>query len=804
MCKSCLFYKEGNALKEFQNGRKIKKEKMKRSLYITILVFTVAFSNCTTTKSSKELFNSNWQFAISDASIETIGSVSDWEKVSLPHTPVIEPKVMIGQWQGICWYKKDFQIPTSAKNQKLIFRFEGAMNASEFWINGQKVAEHLGGYLPVVFDFTAFAKVGENNTIIVRLDNNDNPTTGPKPMKTLDFNMYGGLHRDAFLIVKNPLHITDPILTNLPASGGVFVTYPKVEKEVATVQVQVHVQNDNKTSKSFSLINELWKDGKLVASILSKKTTLEANGNTEVVEKINVESPDLWSPKSPSLYTLKTKIVSNGQEIDREENRIGIRKINFIENEFYINGEKTFLRGVNRHQDYPYVGYATSNEANYRDAVKIKEAGFDYIRLSHYPHSPSFMDACDELGLVVLDAILGWQYYSRDSLFQEQIFRTAHDLIRRDRNHPCVIAWEVSLNESWMDNSFIDELHRIAHEEYPGDQCFSAGWQEYGYDIYLQARQHRLKHYKTPKKPYNVTEYGDWEYYAQNAGFNQDLWDGLKEGDRTSRQLLTDGEARMLQQATNIQEAHNDNFNTPAFADGYWVMWDYNRGYSNDLEASGIGSIDRLPKFSYYFYQSQRNANEVSGLYQSGPMVHIASYWQKDSPLNVRVFSNAEQVELFLNGRSLGVQTPDSNRISNNLAHPPFTFNIDKFEAGELIAKAFINNIEVASHTVKTPLKPKTIKLEIDESGKSPKSGVNDVVFVYASIKDENGTTVPINNIEVKFEIEGDAKIVNPDLIFTEAGIAAVLVKIGSNKNEIIITAQSDNLIEGVLNFNVE
>ncbi|MDA3815873.1 MAG: DUF4982 domain-containing protein, partial [Prolixibacteraceae bacterium] len=702
---------------------------MARFTKLLVAIATIALlAGCSGTKSTKELFNDGWQFAISDATIDEVENISNWEPVSLPHTPVITPEVMKGQWQGISWYKKTFELPSSTKGQRLILRFEAAMNVSEFWVNGQKVKTHMGGYLPVVFDFTGAALPGEENTILVKLDNTDNEITGPKPMRRLDFNMHGGLYRDAYLMIENPLHITDPILADKTASGGIFVTYPVVKEDTAVVQVQTHVQNSHKKTKSFIVVNEIWNNDKKLYAKMSKKVKLKADTDTEITMQLGMTNPELWSPQLPNLYTLKTKIVVNGHETDEEETQIGIRRIKITKGKFIINGREMQLRGVNHHQEYPHIGYAVSNEAQYRDAQKIKSAGFDYIRLSHYPHSPAFMKACNELGIVVLDAILGWQYYSKDPAFQQQIYRTAHDLVRRDRNHPCVIAWEVSLNESWMDESFIDELTRIAHAEYPGDQCYTAGWQEYGYDIFLQARQHRLRHYKEPQKPYSVSEYGDWEYYAQNAGLNQDNWDGLKQADRSSRQLLSDGERRLMQQATNVQEAHNDNYSTPAFADSYWVMYDYNRGYSDDLEASGLASIYRVPKFSYYFFQSQRPATEVSDKYQSGPMVHIASWWTNESPLNIRVYSNANEVELFLNGKSLGRKQPDQNRISDNLPHPPFTFNIKQFEAGELLAKAYINGEVAATHSVKTPGETTALTITIDESGKAPKAGVNDVV----------------------------------------------------------------------------
>ena len=411
---------------------------------------------------------------------------------------------------------------------------------------------------------------------------------------------------------------------------------------------------------------------------------MDAKADIEHNAVFTVDSPQLWSPQAPHLYSMRTGIVSKGKIVDERETQIGIRRITISEKGFLINGKKMFLRGVNRHQEYPYVGYAISPNADYRDAKLIKEAGFDYVRLSHYPHSRHFMRAANELGLVLLDAILGWQYYNPDPAFSEHVLQTCRDLIRRDRNHPSVIAWECSLNESQMPPALVESFDQIVHREYPGNQAYSAGWVSEGYDIYLEARQHRLTHPERPipYKPYVVSEYGDWEYFAQNAGFNQDAWEDLAEVARTSRQLLSHGEARLLQQAVNIQEAHNDNLATPAFADGYWVMFDYNRGYADDLEASGLMSIERLAKPAWFFFRSQRDAEQVSTLYSSGPFVHIASEWHVNSPRSVRVFSNGDEVELFLNGISLGRQIADSDRISRNLRHPPFTFVTERFIPG--------------------------------------------------------------------------------------------------------------------------
>jgi len=771
--------------------------KLQRIFNVSLVFLMIVNYSCTVKqndKGQKINFNTNWQFKIDEKSnINTVDDTDNtdfitWEKVNLPHTPKIEPLIVNNQWQGNSWYKKEFDLSDNQKNKKLFLKFEAAMNIAEVWVNGKKLAEHYGGYLPFVVDFTAVAKFDQSNTITIKLNNEDSSITGPKPLEKLDFNTYGGLYRNVWFITKNKLHITDAILADKPASGGIFVRYSEVTDESANINIQTHLRNENDEVQSFVIRQSLMKNDSLINFAESESFSLQPETDSEFEIDLLVENPRLWSPDYPNLYDLKTEIIQNNQVIDEEINRIGIKTMKFVGQDFYLNGEKMFLRGVNRHQEYPYIGYALSDKANYRDAKKIKEAGFDYVRISHYPHSSAFMKACDELGLINIDAILGWQYFNEEKAFQKQVFQTAKDLIRRDRNHASVLAWEVSLNESWMAESFIDSLTKIAHQEYPGDQSFTAGWQSYGYHIYLQARQHRIQHYdSTLTKPYVVSEYGDWEYYAMNAGLNQDSWSGLLQEERSSRQLRSAGEKALLQQATNIQEAHNDNLQTPAFADGYWVMYDYNRGYSDDLEASGIMDIFRLPKPSYYFYQSQRSHDEPFGK----PMVHIANEWKKSSPTEIRIFSNADEVELVVNGKTLGRQKPDENSISSHLNHPPFTFNIAEFEAGKLEAKAYISDKEVANHVVQTPQEASKIKVELDLSSYPLDENKDDIVFVYAKILDNNNTLITDFAGKVEFRIEGNAELIGENPVSVEAGIASILLKTSSNTNDLKIEART-------------
>jgi beta-galactosidase len=753
-------------------------------------------------------FNAGWRFHLGDLPGAEAPACpdADWAAVDVPHAARLEARVtdkeMRQQWEGICWYRKTIDVPAPPAGGVVWLRFEGAMNVAEVFVNGAHRARSLDGYTPFVVDLTPEA--GRRGvTVALRLDNRATEVTGPKPLPLLDFHLYHGLYREVSLIVKPAVHITDEMREDRVASGGVFVTYPAVSPEQATVATQVHLRNTGRAPATATVRTVLREqDGTRVAAGESAPLELGAGDDRAVRLALVVERPKLWSPQSPHLYLLDAEIAIDGDVVDVQRQRIGIRRFQVGPGALVINGRKTWLRGVNRHQEYPYVGNAVPANAQYRDALKIKQAGFDYVRLSHYPQSPAFLDACDELGLVVLDGILGWQFNPGTPAFMDNRVAAARALVRRDRNHACALLWEVALNETPMSREFIARLQGAAHEEYPGDQMVTAGWRD-GYDVKLSARQHgSTKEFAAATFPCLVSEYGDWEYYAGNAGFNQEAWGNLRAAERNSRQSRGDGEVRLLQQATNVQEAHDDNRSTHAFGDGYWVMYDYNRGYASDLETSGVMDLFRLPKFSHAFFQSQREAADVLPGRAGGPMVTIASWWTSASPLNVRVFSNCDEVELALNGRSLGRRRPDRDRLSAHLAHPPFTFAVAAFEPGDLRAVGYLAGRAVAEHRVRTPAAPVGLALAIDESGRAFAAG-GDLVFLYARIVDANGTVVPAANAAVTFTVAGDATLIGDNPSPAEAGIASILLRSGAQRGPLRVTAQSGAL-HGAAELTVE
>jgi len=758
----------------------------------------------------KQSFNRDWEFvkataadtAWSPALLEKNKGVK-WERVSLPHTANIEPIEKVSQqWQGLCFYRKFFSVPVSSRGKHIALQFEAAMQQAEVYLNGRHIFRHLGGYLPFYMDISDGIKFGSENSLLIVLDNRDNRLIPPgKPLNDLDFNYYSGIYRNAWLITKEKLHISDAVAADHIAGGGVFVHAEKVGKRMATLKVETELRNDG-SAPGQAKISYTLKDrsGKIIVQSSSENEWVGKESAKTFTRSLAVPDPRLWSPANPYLYRLMVTVEQNGKVIDRQGVRTGIKILRFEDGVLVLNGKKVKIRGTNRHQDYPYIGNALSDNAQYRDAWKIKQAGFNFVRSSHYPQSPAYLDACDELGIMVMDAIPGWQFPGNDS-FRVNSYQNIRDMIRRDRNHAAIILWEASLNESGMKKEYMQEAHRIVHEELPFKNIYSAGWIDDVYDVFLPARQHAKapaywRNYKK-NKPLLIAEYGDWEYYAQNAGFNQKEYKDLKEEERTSRQLRGFGEKRLLQQALNYQEAHNDNLYAPVAGDANWLMFDYNRGYATDIQSSGIMDIERLPKFSFYFFQSQagpelREINSASGF--GGPMIFIANYWQDVTDTVVRIYSNCEEAELFLNGRSMGRQTPDKDEVSTNLKHPPFTFHLKSFQPGTLTAIGYISERKAAEQQRKTPGIPARIHLRVDKSGKELKAGENDMVFVYAEITDKDGTVIPGDHRMIEFKVDGDASVLGPQVVRAEAGTATLLLRAGEKAGEVKISASGEEL----------
>ncbi|MGB7784731.1 MAG: glycoside hydrolase family 2 TIM barrel-domain containing protein [Salinimicrobium sp.] len=750
---------------------------------------------------SREDFGNDWQFQRLQ---DSLPSPREWDKVFLPHSVKIEPLIVNEQWQGKALYRKTFYVDKTSA-EKWFFQFEGVMQEAEVKINDSMVKLHQGGYLPFTVDATPFLKNGQENTIEVNVTNVDDPNIPPgKPLEDLDFNYYGGIYRNVYLVKTGPTYITDAVHAELVNGGGLLLHFEEVNSARAGGFLKTHVQNDAAAAREIRVRATLRSQKGEKNSWLSPATKIAAGEDYSFRQQIELEHPKLWSPSNPQLYELKVELLEDGQVIDQREIKTGIRSIRLTADAFYLNGKKIYLNGTNRHQEYPYLGYALSDEANYRDAYQIKQAGFNFVRLSHYPQTPAFYEACDELGILLMDCMPGWQFFGGEA-FQQNALQDIRDMARRDRNHPSVVFWENSLNESGMTAEFIVKANEVLKEELPYHDTYSAGWIDHpAYDLFTPARQHSKppdywNKYNKPNRPILIAEYGDWEYYAQNAGFNQTAFTDLQEEERSSRQLRAAGEKRLLQQALNFQEATNSNLKgAQTIGMANWLMYDYNRGYSDDLEASGIADIFRIPKFSFYFYKSQKGPFEDKF---SAPMVYVASYWQPDSSKDITVFSNTEEVALYLNGRLIEKKKPERDRFSNELAHPPFHFQLPQFEAGTLKAEGYINGKAVATHVLRTPEAASKIEVSVDLRGKPISEEHPDVIFVYARILDSNGTLVHSSNANVNFKLStaDGVEVIGENPVEAEAGVATILLRSQKFEGPVTITATSEGLDSGQL-----
>ena len=479
--------------------------------------------------------------------------------------------------------------------------------------------------------------------------------------------------------------------------------------------------------------------------------------------------------------------------MDAESHRIGIRRIEMShERGFLINGRPLKLRGTNRHQEYPYVGNAIPAQAQRRDIYQIKENGFNVVRLGHYPQDPSVLEACDELGLMAIEPIPGWQFFNKDTLFTQHTFQDIRDLIRRDRNHPCIIAWETTLNESLPPKEWKDKAVQVAHEEFPTDQCYTSR-DAYGYDGFNICYNDWEEGFNRPNKtskPGFIREYYDYEFGGRYS---------------TTRVARGDGDRALQQNAWNAQWSYNRYAAYPPSTMGcaVWSMYDYNRGCCDNICLSGTADIFRLPKFSLPFSRTQ--VPEGSPLLPGVKMpyeVFVASHWTKDSSDTILVYGNVDEVELRLNGKAIARHSPDNGPDTDyisrpdggncrHLPSPPFTFFGIPWQKGRLEAIGYHRGKAVAKHTVCTPREAKRLDIGYFESGQP--ASRNDLIIVYISLVDANGTVNSSENKrQVTLTVQG-GEIVGPSTMTAEAEVASFLVRTADAKR-LTLTAQSQSL----------
>lgn len=411
-------------------------------------------------------FNTGWLYAPYDYEDGYSVDLSEqtFESVCVPHANKIlksykgdDFQNQIESYRFVSWYRRHFVLDSSYANKKVCVEFEGVATVAKVYVNGEYVGEHKGAYTGFTFDITDYIKTdGSDNVIAVRVDSTKQKEVPPE-VGNVDYCLFGGIVRNVNMIVTEKVCVDD-----------ITITTPYIDIGDSTVHIKTVVQNDTNEAKDVE-VEAIIKDasGNAVATGL-KKMSLENNCKSESeFDTGKVKDVKLWSVVEPNLYTAEIRIRNGNTYTDVTAERFGFRWFEFTdtddESAFYLNGEKMKLSGINRHEQWPWIGRAANDKLQASDADLIKETGLNAVRCSHYPQSKSFLERCDEIGLIVFEEAPGWQDIGNDT-WKEVYIENVKEMISRDKNHPSIISWGVRVNESYDNHDLYEKTNSIARK----------------------------------------------------------------------------------------------------------------------------------------------------------------------------------------------------------------------------------------------------------------------------------------------------------------------------------------------------
>ena len=753
-------------------------------------------------------FNAGWRFHLGDVTGAEAVNYDDkaWEVVSTPHSVQLMPAEASGcrNYQGIAWYRKHFTLPKETQGRDVTLHFEAIMGKQTIYVNGREVMQHEGGYLPVTLNLTALGcAAGDNIIVAVKADNSDDKTYPPgKKQMTLDFAYHGGIYRDVWLIAKSKVAITDAVEENKVAGGGIFVHYANISDRRADVYINTEVRNSDVRPRTVTVENVL-----SVAKLSrSTKVTLKPGETHTVTQHFTVKNPQRWSPETPYLYSMATRIREGKQSLDGGVTKIGIRSFEFVRTDdaqgrqpgFYLNGQRYHqLVGANRHQDFAYVGNALPNSQQWRDAKRLRDAGFTIIRTAHYPQDPSFMDACDELGLFIIVATPGWQYWNKDKGWDEKVHQNTRSIIRRDRNHPCVLMWEPILNETRYPEAFALQALQITKDEYPypyrpvaAADVHSAGVKDH-YDVVYGWPGDDFKSDGLPAgDPAKIRQC----IFTREFGELVDDWYAHNNLNRASRSW---GERPQLVQGLSLLNSTNELYKTTGqFIGGcQWHPFDHQRGYHPDPYWGGIYDAFRQPKTALNMFKARLTSVAVE------PIVAIAHEMTQFSERDVTIFSNCDSVRLTMydgehcwtepvtNGKSVFHDAWDFFEARN------WSYTKRNWQNVKMAAEGIVGG-KVVCRDERMPSRRSTkLRLRVDEMGRQLVADGSDFIVVVCEVTDDLGHVRRLAKENIRFTVEGEGEIIgnasicaNPRAV--EWGSAPILVRSTRQAGKIKIKAE--------------
>ena len=675
----------------------------------------------------------------SDASWRTVNLPHDWA-VELPFDPGandshgFKPVGPGFARNNVAWYRRTFDLPESDAGKRIWLEFDGVFRDAEVFVNGWFVGHHESGYSSFRYDITDLANVGGKNVVAVKVD-----------ASRFEGWFYegAGIYRHVWLVTTVPLAI---------APDGIFV-YSKFKNNVPAGPAEIHVQTrllNSQTNAVHAVVKcEIIAPGGKSVVKFKKPETVNGAAHREVNLDTKVSSPVLWSPESPSLYQLVTTVESNGKVVDRQETPFGIRTVAFdVEKGFLLNGKPYELKGTCNHQDHAGVGAALPDALQYFRVAKLKEMGCNAYRTSHNPPTPELLEACDRLGLLVMDE-------SRLLGSDEENLRRWEGQIKRDRNHPSVAIWSIANEEfrvqgtptgkqvaQTMQNLVkqLDPTRPVTYAAPVGNefQGINSIIEVRGWNYHIGTNDMDAYHAAHPAQPNVGTEQAST--VSTRGIYGNDKIRGYVSAYDTNAPVWA-----------NRAEAWWSFFAARLWLSGgfIWTGFDY-RGeptpYGWPCINSHFGVMDTcgFPKDNFYYYQSW---------WTDKPVLHLLPHWNwpdhEGQDMEVWGYSNCREIELFLNGRSLGRKTMEPN------SHLAWTV---KYEPGTLSAKGYNDSKVIAETKVETTGDPAVVQLAPDRATLNA-DGEDASVFT-VSVTDAQGRVVPVAANLIHFELSGPGKII--------------------------------------------
>ncbi|TWU45305.1 Beta-galactosidase [Novipirellula aureliae] len=725
-------------------------------------------------------FNTGWVFQRGDQphAIEADFDDSNWKVVTIPHDWSIEgpidknnPSGRQGGFYpgGVGYYRKSFPFDPAWKDKRVQITFDGVMSNSEVWINGKPLGKRPNGYVGFTYELTPHLNEG-SNTIVVRADNSAQPNSR--------WYTGSGIYRNVWLHVKNNVSV---------AQHGTYVVAKEVTDTSAELQIETTIENNLATDTDVQIISAVYgPQGEKIAEHSTVKQ-ISSKGAVTAGQKIDVKDPALWSIESPQQYVLVTTLMVGDQQTDTCRTKFGIRDIRFeIETGFWLNGKNIKVKGVNNHHDAGPVGAAVPEDVLYRRLAILKEMGCNAIRTAHNPAAPEFYDLCDRMGFLVMDEVFdewiaSWPWtnyqdqgkvkYGYHLHFKEWAQQDLKDIILRDRNHPSIFLWSVGNeipDQCYPEGPLrLKPLMDTVRDLDPTRPitcgcCFIHLANKTGFASMLDVTGYNGGGgsivYEKDKATYPTRKFIATEiphsFQTRGVYRTKTVMRAPKEGvpvpDLTEEEVFPEFSPFYASSYDNasVRISAGDSWrktaSLPYVAGEFrWTGYDYLgeaiRGWPSRFWDFGIIDLCGFPKDHYYFYQSQ---------WTDKPMVHILPHWtwpgKEGKVIPVWTYSNADEVELFFNGKSLGAK---SNRDQMNLSWDV------PYAPGTLKAIAKTDGKEVAQYTVQTASKPAKIQVIADKQTMAA-DGVS-CVHLECNVLDQDGNFVPNADNLIQFNISG-------------------------------------------------